>query len=127
MLGFLVRAAIAAIGLWIASQVVSGVSFDNGATLLVAAALLGIVNAFVRPLTILLTLPMLLVTLGLFLLVINAAMLGLVAWLLSGFHLAGFGAAFWSAMIVSVTSWLGSWFIGPRGRVEIIVRRPPPN
>ena len=66
MLGFLVRAAIAAIGLWIASQLVSGVSFDNGGTLLLAAALLGIVNAFVRPLTVLLTLPMLLVTLGLF-------------------------------------------------------------
>lgn len=123
MLGFLVRAAVAAIGLWIASQVVSGISFDDGGTLLVAAALLGIVNAFVRPLTVLLTLPMLVVTLGLFLFVINAAMLGLVAALLSGFHLAGFGAAFWSAIVVSMTSWFGSWFIGPRGRIEIIVRK----
>ena len=125
MLGFLVRAAIAAIGLWLATQIVPGITFDTGVTLLVAAALLGIVNAFVRPLAFILTLPMTIVTLGLFILVINAAMLGLVAAMLSGFHLAGFGAAFWSALIVSVTGWIGSWFIGSRGRVEIIVRRGP--
>lgn len=125
MLGFLVRAAIAAVGLWVATQIVSGITFDNGVTLLVAAALLGIVNAFLRPLAFILTLPMTIVTLGLFILVINAAMLGLVAALLNGFHLAGFGAAFWSALVVSVTGWIGSWFIGPRGRVEIIVRRGP--
>jgi putative membrane protein len=123
MLGFLVRAAIAAIGLYIATRVVSGIGFDSGTTLLIAAALLGVVNAIIRPLAIILTLPMTLVTLGLFLLVINAAMLGLVAWMLPGFHLAGFGAAFWSALVVSVTSWIGSWFIGPRGRIEIIVRK----
>jgi putative membrane protein len=52
-------------------------------------------------------------------------MLGLVAAMLRGFHLAGFGAAFWSAFIVSITSWIGSWFIGPRGRIEIIVRKAP--
>ncbi len=127
MLGFLVRAAIAAIGLWVATQVVSGITFDTGATLLAAAALLGIVNALVRPLAVILTLPMTVVTLGLFILVINAAMLGLVAAMLGGFHLAGFGAAFWSALIVSVTGWIGSWFIGPRGRVEVIVRRGPKN
>jgi putative membrane protein len=127
MLGFLVRAALAAIGLWIASRVVSGIHFDDGGTLLLAAVLLGIVNAFVRPLTLILTLPMLVVTLGFFLLVINAAMLGLVAALLAGFHIDGFGAAFWSALIVSITGWIGSWFIGPRGRVEIIIRRNPGN
>ena len=125
MLGFLVRAAIAAIGLWLATQIVTGITFDTGVTLLVAAALLGIVNALVRPLALILTLPMTIVTLGLFILVINAAMLGLVAAMLHGFHLAGFGAAFWSALIVSVTGWIGSWFIGSRGRVEIIVRRGP--
>jgi len=125
MLGFLVRAAIAAIGLWIATRVVTGISFDNGMTLLIAAALLGVVNAIIRPLAILLTLPMTVVTLGFFILVINAGMLGLVAAMLRGFHLAGFGAAFWSALIVSITGWIGSWFIGPRGRIEIIVRKAP--
>jgi putative membrane protein len=127
MLGFLVRAAIAAIGLWIATRVVTGISFDDGVILLMAAALLGIANAIIRPIAILLTLPMTVITLGLFILVINAGMLALVALLLPGFHLAGFGAAFWSALIVSITSWIGSWFIGPRGRIEIIVRRNPDN
>ena len=68
-------------------------------TLVIAAVLLGIVNAFVRPLLILLTLPFTIVTLGLFLLVVNAAMLGLVAWLLGGMQIAGFWAAFWGALI----------------------------
>lgn len=125
MLGFLVRAAIAAIGLWIATRVVSGISFDDGMTLLFAAALLGVVNAIIRPVAILLTLPMTVLTLGFFILVINAAMLGLVAAMLRGFHLAGFGAAFWSALIVSITGWIGSWFIGSRGRIEVIVRKGP--
>jgi len=127
MLGFLVRAAIVAIGLWVATRVVSGILFDDGATLLLAAVLLGVVNAFLRPLAVILTLPMTIVTLGFFILVINAAMLGLVAALLPGFHVAGFGAAFWSALIVSITGWIGSWFIGPRGRVEVIIRKPPGN
>jgi len=127
MLGFLVRAAIVAIGLWVATLVVSGIHFDDGATLLLAAVLLGVVNAFLRPLAVILTLPMTIVTLGFFILVINAAMLGLVAALLPGFHVLGFGAAFWSALIVSITGWIGSWFIGPRGRVEIIIRKPPGN
>ncbi|HZF17958.1 MAG TPA: phage holin family protein [Steroidobacteraceae bacterium] len=127
MLGFLVRAALVAVGLWVATRMVTGISIDDGATLLLAAALLGIVNAFVRPLTLILTLPMTLATLGLFILVINAAMLGLVAAMLHGFRLDGFGAAFWSALIVSLTGWIGSWFIGPRGRIEVIVRKGPPD
>ena len=78
-------------------------------------ALLGIVNGFVRPLAIILTFPITLVTLGLFLLVVNAGMLSLVAWVLPGFFVAGFWSAFWGALIVSLTGWVGSWFIGPRG------------
>jgi putative membrane protein len=74
----------------------------------------------VRPFALLLSLPALVVTLGLFLLVINAAMLGLVALMLPGFKIAGFWSAVGAALIVSVISWVGSWFIGPRGRVEVI-------
>ena len=59
--------------------------------------------------------------LGLFLLLINAAMLGLVAWLLSGFSLGGTASALLGALIVSATSWAASWYIGPRGRFEILV------
>lgn len=115
MTGFALRAVIAALGLWLATSWVDGVVIDSALTLLVTAAVLGIVNAFVRPLVIVLTLPISVVTLGFFLLVVNAAMLGLVAALIPGFSLADFGSAFWGALIVTLTGWFGSWFIGARG------------
>jgi putative membrane protein len=123
MIGFLLRAAIVALGLWLATVWVPGVRIDSPATLLLAGLLLGIVNSIIRPIAILLTLPMTLITLGLFLLVINAAMVALVAWMLPGMHLAGFGSAFWAAVVVSLTGMVGSWFIGPKGKFEVIVRR----
>lgn len=121
MNGFLMRLAISAIGLWLATVLVPGVQIDSTWTLIFAALWLGIVNALVRPVVLLLTFPFTLVTLGLFILVVNAAMFALVASLLSGFHLSGFWAAFFGALVVSITSWLGSSFIGPRGRYEVIV------
>jgi putative membrane protein len=121
MAGFLLRIVIVAIGLWLASELISGIDFRDGATLAVASLLLGIVNAFVRPIAVLLTLPLSIITLGFFLLVINAGMLGLVAWLLDGFSIAGFWSALFGSIIVSITGWLASWFIGPRGRVEVMV------
>jgi putative membrane protein len=123
MLGFLIRALIVALGLWLATAWVNGVYIDTPATLILAGLLLGIVNSVVRPIAIVLTLPMTLVTLGLFLLVINAGMVALVAWMLPGMHVAGFGAAFWTALLVSLVSFIGSWFVGGKGRVEIIKRR----
>jgi putative membrane protein len=123
MLGFLVRAVIVALGLWLATAWVSGVAIDGPSTLVLAGILLGIVNSIVRPIAILLTLPMTILTLGLFLLVINAGMVALVAWMLPGMHVASFGAAFWTAVIVSLVSMIGSWFVGPKGKVEVIVRR----
>ncbi|MGD0490074.1 MAG: phage holin family protein [Steroidobacteraceae bacterium] len=123
MIGFLLRAAIVALGLWLATLWVSGVHIDSPATLVLAGILLGIVNSVIRPIAIVLTLPMTILTLGLFLLVINAGMVALVAWMLPGMHIAGFAAAFWSSVIVSLTSMVGSWFIGPKGRFEVIVKR----
>jgi putative membrane protein len=123
MLGFLVRAAIAALGLWVSTAWVRGVSIDTPQTLLLAGLLLGIVNAIVRPIAILLTLPVTVLTLGFFLLIINAGMVGLVAWMLPGMHVAGFWAALWTSVIVSLVSMIGSWFVGPKGRVQIIVKR----
>lgn len=123
MTRFILRAAIAAVGLWLATEWIQGLSIDTPMTLVVAAVLLGIVNAFVRPLLILLTLPFTVVTLGLFLLVVNAAMLSLVAALLPGMHVAGFWAAFWGALVVSIVSWIGSMLFGPKGRIEVRVRR----
>jgi putative membrane protein len=123
MLGFLIRASLVALGLWLATVWVSGVSIDTPTTLILAGVLLGIVNSIVRPIAILLTLPMTIVTLGLFLLVINAGMLALVAWILPGMHLAGFWSAFWASVLVSLVSFVGSWFVGGKGKVEVILKR----
>ena len=120
---FLVRALVAAIGLWVADALIDGISFDSPGWLLGAAVVLGLINAFVRPLAMILTLPITVITLGLFLLVLNAGMLSLASWLLSGFHVAGFWSAFWGAIVVSLVSGIGSWFFGPRGGIEINVRR----
>ncbi len=118
MTGFVLRAVIAAMGLWLATNVVDGISINAPLTLLLAGALLGVVNAIVRPVAVVLTFPITIVTIGLFLLVINAAMLGLVAWLLPGFLLSGFRAALLGSIVVSITGWIGSWLIGPKGRIE---------
>jgi len=120
MAGFLLRGLIAALGLWAATAMLNGITINSPATLVLAGLLLGLVNAIVRPFALLLSLPALLFTLGLFLLVVNAAMLGLVALMLPGFKIAGFWTAVGAALIVSIVSWIGSWFIGSRGRVEVI-------
>ncbi len=119
MTGFLLRAVIVALGLWLATRWVDGFTIDDSTTLLFAAVLLGVVNGIVRPIAIVLTFPITIVTLGLFLLVVNAGMVALVAWLLPGFHIASFLPALWGALIVGLTAWVGSWFIGSRGLERI--------
>jgi putative membrane protein len=123
MTGFFLRAAIVALGLWLATQVFPGLQFEGPGTLLAAAVLLGIVNAIVRPIAVVLTLPLTLLSLGLFLLVINAAMLGLVALLLGGFTISSFWTAIGASLLVSVTSWLASGVIANSGRVEVITMK----
>lgn len=120
MKGFILRAAISALGLWVASRLLDGLHFESAVKLAIAAMLLGIVNAFVRPLAFILTLPITVITLGLFLLVLNAGMVGLVAWMVPGFTIAGFWTALGTALIVSIVSWAASSAIGSSGRVEII-------
>jgi len=123
MVGFLLRAAITALGLWVASEILSGLVFDSTSKLVVAAILLGIVNAIVRPLAFILTLPITVVTLGLFLLVLNAGMVALVAWVVPGFTISGFWTAVGAALIVSLVSWAASSVIGSNGRVEVFTTR----
>jgi len=115
MIGFVLRALISAFGLWLASQWVHGVRSDSPGTLILAGLLLGVVNAIVRPIVFVLTLPLTILTLGLFLLVLNAAMVALVAWMLPGFHLPDFTAALFTWIIVWLTGWVGSALIGHRG------------
>jgi len=121
--GFFIRLLITAFAMWLASAILPGMSFASGWTLLWAALLLGIVNGLVRPLVVILTLPLTLVTLGVFLLVINAAMLGLVAAMLEGFQLAGFWSALFGSVLISIFSALASNFVGPSGHYEVMVIR----
>ena len=125
MIGFILRALIAAVGLWIAAKIVPGIGVDSEnywRTLLFAAFLLGVVNAIIRPILILLTLPFTIITLGLFLLVINGLMLELVAFFLHGFHVHGLTAAILGSIVVGLTGWIGSAFIGSTGRYEAVRR-----
>ncbi len=123
MRGFLIRAAVVALGLWLASQIVPGVEIRSTGVLIAAALLLGVVNAIVRPILVVLTFPITLLTLGLFLLVINGLMIELVSHFLDGFVVDGLWPAVLCAIVVSVTSWLMSGFIGPQGRIEVVTVR----
>ena len=123
MVGFLLRAAITALGLWVASEIFDGLQFASPSKLVVAAVLLGVVNAFVRPLAFILTLPLTVLSLGLFLLVLNAAMVALVAWMVPGFEISGFWTAVGAALVVSLVSWAASSAIGSNGKVEVFTAR----
>jgi putative membrane protein len=124
MNGFLIRAVVVGIGLWLASQIVPGVEFRSTESLIAAALLLGIVNAFVRPILIILTFPITLLTLGLFLLVINGLMIELVSYFLRGFIVTGLWPAILASIVVSLTSWVMSAWVGPpHGRIEVVTAR----
>ncbi len=121
MQGIVLRTLIIMLGLFLASALVPGVSISGAWTFILAAVLLGVVNAVVRPIAFVLTLPLTLLTLGLFLFVLNAAMFALVAAMLDDFIVSGFWSALFGAVIVSITSTIASWYIGPDGRIEVIV------
>jgi putative membrane protein len=112
ILQFCLRAAFAALGLWLASGLLDGLHFDRPQTLIMAALLLGVINAVIKPLVLILTLPITIVTLGFFLLVINAGMLGLVASLLAGFKIDSFWTAVGASLIVSFCSAIAAALMG---------------
>lgn len=107
MMGFIIRFVLVAFSLWLAAQIVPGIEVRSTASVLAAALILGLLNAIVRPIVILLTLPLTIVTLGLFLFVINAAMLWATSIFLHGFVVRGFIAALLGSVVVSVISWIG--------------------
>ncbi len=111
LMGFLLRAVFAMAGLWLASRLVHGIQFTHTGSLIAAALILGVLNAVVRPVLFILTLPFTLITLGLFLLVLNAAMLGLTSLFLHGFIVHGFWAALWGSIVVSIVSAFGSMIV----------------
>lgn len=108
---FLLRLILNVIALTVIAYLVPGIHVGGLLAALAAAIVLGVVNAVVRPLLVLLTLPVTLVTLGLFLLIINAAMFGLTAALVPGFRIDGFGAALLGSILYSIAGWLTSRYI----------------
>jgi putative membrane protein len=123
MTGFLLRCVITGLGLWLADSLFDGIVIQSTGTLILAAIVLGILNGVVRPVLFFLTLPLTIVTLGIFVLVLNASMFGLAAAFLSGFQVTSFWSALGGALVVSLISWMASWFIGSKGRYEVVINR----
>lgn len=118
---FVLRWVVMTIAVALAAWIVEGISVDGTSASIGAALMLGIFNAFVRPILLLLSAPLILVSLGLFILVINAVLLMLVPTFVPGFHVAGLGSAIWGAIIIGFISWLSSaFFRGSDGRVHIL-------
>jgi len=111
-MGFLARTFITAFALWAATQIVPGIHVSGVFSLLLAALIFGLVNALIRPPAVILTLPLTILTFGLFLLVVNAAMLGLTALVLPGFRIEGFWPAVFGGVVVSVVSWIARRVFG---------------
>src|SRR4051812_27717575 len=107
---FVFRWVIITIAVMIAASIVRGIRYDTPGALILAALLLGILNAFVRPILLILSAPLILLTLGLFILVVNGLMLYWVQGLVGGFHVDSFGSAFWGAILISIISWILSAF-----------------
>ncbi len=120
MRGLLVRWLVSALALWLTSRIVPGIRIADATTLLVAAAMIGILNAVVRPIFVLLTLPITVLTLGLFILVINALMLRLASVLVPGFEVHGFFSALFGWLLLSFFTLLINALIGDRGGFEVI-------
>jgi len=120
MWGLLIRWATISAGLWVAAALVPGISFTSAGALLLTAVVLGILNAVVRPILVLLTLPVTVLTLGLFLFVINAAMLKLSSALVDGFHVEGFWASVFGALVLSLVSLILNLFISGSGGITAI-------
>jgi putative membrane protein len=109
--GFLIHAVVLAVAIWITAQVVSGVTVASWGALAIAAVVLAIVNAIVRPILVILTLPITVLTLGLFYLVINGAAFALAAALVPGFQVASWVSAILGALLTSVVSWFLGIFV----------------
>lgn len=121
--GFLFRWVVNALGLLFVSWLFEGIRVDGVGWAFVAALFLGVFNALVRPILILLTLPITVITMGLFILVINALMLWLTGWLLAGFHVQGFWTAIGGALVLGLISMAANGLVNDRGNFEVIDMR----
>ena len=122
-MGLLIRLCLNALALLLVSTVIPGIEVRGVLPALSAAFFLGLVNAVLRPVIVILTLPLTIITLGLFIPVINAALLKLVSLMIRGFEVHGFWSAVFGAILLSLVSGLLNLFINERGRVEVVVHR----
>ena len=128
MKGLLIRLAITAVAVFLAGNIIPGIEVDSLGAGLAAAILLTLLNAVVRPILYLFSIPLIILTLGLFMIVINALLLHLVSNLVKGFHVAGFWPAFWGAVLISLVSTILNLWISEHGRWEMVAaRRAPPR
>ncbi len=125
MHGLFLRWLLNAIALWLTSEIISGIHVEGVAALFFAAIVLGIFNAVLRPLLIIITLPINLITLGLFTFIINGVMLYLTASVVKGFSIEGFGSAVVGALVLSIVSFALNLFIADSGRIEYIYIQHP--
>jgi putative membrane protein len=118
---FVFRWLVTSIAVMVAAKIVPGIRYDAPAWLFLAALLLGFLNAFVRPVLLILSAPLILLTLGFFILIINGLLLLWVPTFVPGFHVDSFGSAFWGAIVVGIVSWiLSAFFRGTDGRVHVL-------
>ena len=121
MRSFVFRWLTTTIAVMVAASVLHGIRYDSVGSLIGAALLLGILNAFVRPVLLILSAPLILLTLGFFILVVNGLLLWFVPNIVPGFHVDNFGSAFWGAIVIGLVSWmLSAFFRGSDGRVHVL-------
>lgn len=118
---FVFRWVITTLAVMVAAALIHGIRYDSAGALIAAALLLGILNAFVRPVLLLISAPLILFSLGLFILVVNGVMLLIVPTFVWGFHVDTFGSAFWGAIVIGLVSWLlSAFFRGSDGRIYVL-------
>ncbi len=123
MRGFLIRSLLTMLAVLVTAHVIPGIAVDGWLPALGAAVVLGLLNAVVRPLLLFLTCPFILLTMGLFIFVINAVLLALTAAVIPGFHVAGFWSAVFGSILISIISGLLNLLVGGTGRMEVAIRR----
>src|SRR6058998_2867597 len=118
---FVFRWAVTTVAVMVASSIIRGIRYDTVAALIGASLLLGILNAFVRPFLLILSAPLILITLSFFILILNGLLLLVVPSVVVGFHVDSFWSAFWGAIVISIISWiLSAFFRGSDGRVHVL-------
>jgi putative membrane protein len=126
MKGLLIRFVVTGTAVLLTAEIVPGIEVEGPSAGIAVVILLALLNALVRPVLYLLSLPFIILTLGLFMVVINALLLQLVSFLVKGFVVEGFWPAFWGAVLISVVSSILNLFISEDGRVEIVIHRSKP-